>query len=751
MLDNRKISIFNIIFLLALLFVFVYLFKSSLDFLKFSAYFLFIFIGGFGFLTLFNLDLNNKNLYLLLALLAGISLNSIIFLLLKLIRFNYIPSFFILLILGILLIKFNKDKAKCYLRGIDFYKDRLLIIVILLIFFSFFLLSDSVYYLEDSIAVSDPGNPAVDLTNAQSLDFNFPFPDLTYSGKTLKYHFGYMIILYQLIDFFQIDKINLIYNIMPSFLLLIMFFLINELSKAIKDYRLRPLFIIAIFFSSIGFITLVPPYLTGFVLIDTINNFNLSILMLLALFILIQLEKRSAVLESLFITSMTIMKSPFLIPIAGCYFLSSLESLIRNRDLKGFFVKNMIIMPGIAYFLFFVMGTESENLWVIFPGYYNLASTTLEKSDILVNTIISFFIMIIGFVGIGGIYLFYQGKKIFNNISQFSLDNPDCFLFSIIIVSYTLGTFLSEVAFMNGLIFLSPGYILLSLLTYKYLLNKFDKRKLIVFLIIILLILNIYMTTGVSYFYQSSKLLLDKKTPEQNNFLANLKRELTENLVSISNSMGSIKMKRCHYNKDLLEGLELLSKEKSGVLAFDRIYESCENYNLNKWEPNAATGFIRSALSKKQAVIEGQETRSTISQEDYCNRTFETMQFFTIINGNEPKFKDYLNYISSFNFTRFEDLSYYNYFKKYNPDNKTFFIANHLFSECISKKTKVINLTETQKSGVLKDYIIKYNVKYILFEMGDKPLNNYIKSLNLEVLYDSNTVRIYRIIDKNSQ
>ena len=745
MLNVRKVSIFNIILIFALTIVFSYLFKSSLDFLKFSAYFLFLSIGGFGFLTLFNLDLKNHNLYILFALLAGISLNSIIFLVLKLIRFDSIQSFFILFISGVLLIMFNSGKAKQYLRDIDFYKDKLFIIVILLIFLSFFLLSDSAYYLEDSIAVSDPGNPAVDLTNAQSLEQNIPFPDLTYSGKSLKYHFGYMIILYQLMDYFQINKINLIYNIMPSFLLLLMLFFINELSKSIKDARLRPLFIIAIFFSSIGFISLVPPYLTGFVLIDTINNFNLSIIMLLVLFILIQLEKRSPVLECLFITSMTIMKSPFLIPVAGCYFLSSLESLIRHKDLKGFFVKNVVILPGIAYFLFFVIGSESENLWVIFPGYYNLASSTLEKGDLWINAIISFFIIIIGFVGIGLIYLFHLIKRIFSDINQFSLDNPDYFLFSIIIISYTLGTFLSEVTFMNGLIFLSPGHILLSLLTYKFLLNKLDKRRIVVFLIVLLLILNIYMTIGVSYFYQSSKLLLDKEIPEQNNFLANMKRDLTERLVSITNSIDDIKMKRCHYNKELLEGLEILSKERFGVLAFNRIYESCENYNLDKWEPNAATGFIRTALSKKQAVIEGQDTRSTISQNDYCNRTFETMQFFTIITDNEQKFKDYLHYISRFNFTQFEDLSYYNYFKMYNPGNKTLFIAHQTFSECISKKSDVINLTESQKLEILKNYITKYNVKYILFEREDKPSDNYIKLLNLNILYDSNTVKIYKI------
>lgn len=749
MFNGKKISIFNIIFILALLIAFFYLFKLSLDFLKFSLYFLFLLIGGFGFLTLFNLDLKNQNLYPLFALLAGISLNLIIFLLLKVIKFNYIQSFFILFIFGVLLIILNWDKAKYYLSHVDFYKDKLLIIVILLVFFSFFLLSDSVYYLEDSITISDPGNPPIDLTSAQSLEFDFPFPDLAYLGKTLKSHFGYMIILYQLTNYFKIDKINLIYNIMPAFLLILMFFFINELSKAIKGLRLRFLFITAVFFSSIGFISLVPPYLTGFVLIDTINNFNLSLLMLLVLFILIQLDKRSPILECIFVTSMTIIKSPFLIPIAGCYFLSSLESLIRNRDPNNFLIKNMIILPGIAYFLFFVMGTESEIFWVIFPGYYNLASTTLEKGDLWINAIVSFFIIIIGFIGIGLLYLSNLIKKIFKDISQFSLDNPNYFFFSIILVSYILGTFLSDVTYMNGLIFLSPGYMLLSLLTYKFLLNEWDKKKLAVFLILLLLVLNIYMTIGVSYFYQSSKLLLDKKTPEQNNMFANLKRELTEKLVSISHSFESIKIKRCHYSKDLLEGLEILSKERFGVLTFNRLYESCEDYNLDKWEPNAATGFIRTALSKKQAVIEGQESRSIISQKDYCNRTFETMQFFTIINGDEQMFKDYLHYMSSFNFIRFEDLSYYNYFKKYNPSNKTLFIANQLFSECISKKPDVINLTYSQKLDILKDYITMYNVKYILFEREDKPLNNYIESLNLVMLYDSNTVRIYKIRDNH--
>ncbi len=743
---SNRIVIFNLIAILSIVVSFFYFTNNYIDTLKFVAYFLILLIGGFGFLNLFDLKLKNSNLHLIIAILAGISLNSFLFLGLKLLNLNTIYSLGLLFSLAIIFILVDLRKAREIISGIDFHRDSLLILVILIMFFSMFLISDNIYYLDDSVTVADPGTPTYELSNAHSLSSSYPFPDISYSGKGFRYHYGNMAPIFQLVNNFKVDELNLIYLLIPALFLFLLIFFVNELSKAVRDTSLRMIFIVAMFFSSIGLIAFVnPPYLNGFVLVSMFGNYATATLMLIALFILIQVDNRSFMLESLFIASMAIMKSPFLIPIAGSYLIASLENFLK-KDFRGFFVKNLAILPGLVYFFVFVWGTYEQNLWVIFPGFYNIASTTLNKSYLLFYALLSLIMIIIGYVGLGIFYLAHIIKKIIRARKEFSFDKPIYFLFLIITISYLLGTFTSEISESNQLVFLTSGYIILSLLTYRYLLNKNTNRKLYAFLIILFLIFNFILNIGNAYFYQSSKLVLDKENTIKNNFLANLKRDLIGKVINITDSRDKIKFKRCSYSNDLIGGLRVLSQKSEGIFVFNRLYEVCESYGLKAWIPSSTTGPIRTALAKKQTIIEGHRSKGLISQPDYCNRTFENIEFFTIITGEESKFNDYIGSILNSNIPQFEDLSYYGYFKRYDKKNTNYFSANERFIDCIAEKPREIEFTKYQKVDYLRDYISKYKVKYFLFERGDIPNDEYIKELGLESIYSSKTVMIYEVI-----
>ena len=91
---------------------------------------------------------------------------------------------------------------------------------------------------------------------------------------------------------------------------------------------------------------------------------------------------------------------------------------------------------------------------------------------------------------------------------------------------------------------------------------------------------------------------------------------------------------------------------------------------------------------------------------------------------------------------RYEDFSYYTYFKKFSTEN--YYTYNQQFEQCIIQKLNSTKGAEID-SGFLKGYIIKNGLKYILFEKGEKPLPPYEKELGLIKIYSSEDVTIYRV------
>lgn len=782
LINGNGVVYLNVVSLLLLLLLFYHLSSSITECLSFIAYFLILFVGGFGFSLIINQKYEySSTIYLLISLFVGISLDIILFIILNYLKVGDIYSLVILFISGCILIIVNNKKATTIIKKIKIHKDNLFIVGVFFVILSIFLISDNICYVDDGIYCRDAMHLTYELSIANGLGSMFPaVPDLSYFGKTMKYHFGYPIILYQLINHFNADPLKLVYTVMPAFFLFLFVLFLVEASKIIKRYALRVIFIFSILFSvlsirlsesfriieslidlPLGAIlgamapasaseipatliailsTMEAPYFLY--QLTFMGSYGLGILFILVLFFLLRNEERNLLLECIILTGMVLIKATFFVPMCAAYMLIFFIDFIQTKNIKKTLKQSAVLIPGIVCFLLFTLGAHKHNLWIIFPGWLHIRTTLLPPEYLIFNMIIAFIIDLIIFLGIGIVYLYPKFKNFISNIIQkrkIAINNQ-AFYISIIVMSYFFALFFCEVADGNHFQFLFPGYMILSLLAYEYILKNLHNKKLAV-IFIILLVFNSSAMVGTQYIIGSNKIYdLDYAN---NNLLTNIKVSSVKYTFSFLGPRFQIS--DTFYSNDLMDGLRKLSNTKeSGTLLFSRIYETKENGKWNRgpdrWWPS---GFIRTALSKKQAVIENYKYKGVLTQPDYNSRSLNNIYFYLIITGNETKINEVNELFEYPGCPHYENLSYYPYLKFFSEEN--YYTYQYDFFRFIYNNTKTFQIPDKDKSDFVKDYIITNNISYILFERGDEPLDKYKSLLNLELFFDSNKVKIYRV------
>ena len=127
---------------------------------------------------------------------------------------------------------------------------------------------------------------------------------------------------------------------------------------------------------------------------------------------------------------------------------------------------------------------------------------------------------------------------------------------------------------------------------------------------------------------------------------------------------------------------------------------------------------------------------------DVANRVLNHASKGSLPAGDEKGINEKAALFENSPVPRYEDFSYYTYFKKFSTEN--YYTYNQQFEQCIIQKLNSTKGAEID-SGFLKEYIIKNRLKYILFEKGEKPLPPYEKELGLIKIYSSEDVTIYRV------
>ena len=112
LINGYGVVYLNVVSLLLFWLSFYHISSSITECLSFIAYFLILFVGGFGFSLIINQKYEySSTIYLLISLFVGISLNIMLFIILNYLKVCDIYSLVILFISGCILIILNNKKA----------------------------------------------------------------------------------------------------------------------------------------------------------------------------------------------------------------------------------------------------------------------------------------------------------------------------------------------------------------------------------------------------------------------------------------------------------------------------------------------------------------------------------------------------------------------------------------------------------------------------------------------------------------
>lgn len=742
-MKNKKFTAYlNLFSFLLFLAVFYSLTSSFREFLSFIIYFLILFFGGFGITLALNRREYNPTIFILISLMIGISINYLVFILFKYLGIASNYSIITLFAVGCFLVYLNRKNAIKILKGIRIYKDWVFGISMLVLVISILLISTQIYYTKDGLYIRDATHPQYELSIANSLDYPaFPPPDLSYQGKITKYHFGYPIMVYQLRNM-GVDALGLVYLLIPSFLLFIFILFLVEASKVVKKNRLRVLFILAILFSSLSI-----PFNKVFTILNDVaglylpksmepplilrevsymGSYGFAFLLTLSLFFL--LKKRNLVLEGIILTGLAFTKATFFMAIAPAYGLMLFIEFLQKKDLKKFMTRVLVVIPGVVLFLVFILGTHQHNLWTIFPGSLNISSTGLNPRLLVINAIISFFIQFILFVGIGVFYLKRKILEVWSKRKIFVVKDEH-YCLAIILISYALGIFISEIADGNNIQFFFPGYIFLSLFTYEYIIKRMKK---VIPFIVLLVLINSAIFIGIMYIGSEANKSYELDYT-RNPLITNIKLTTIRGVLNLIQVPMTSKSQGVFYPQELIDGLAFLSKAEKGTVLFSRLYETDYNKGITLWSPH---GFIHTSLSGQQALVEQHGTKGIMAEKGYNERSLENLYFYLIVTGRNAS---EIRGLFKSDGHSYEELSYYNYLKLFSKDN--YFTYNSGFFNFIYKNLKDV----PDGTDWAKNYLTKNSIKYVIFERGEKPIDKSIIR-PAQLVYTSNSVRIYQII-----
>ncbi len=760
---NSKIFVANIAALFALVAVFFLLSGSAKECLGFAIYFMVLFAGGKGILSALKALTGNTLIDGVNSVMAGATSNFIAFTLLRFTGLDANWSLFLVLGTGTILMAACKRNANEAFAQFSL-RDPMIAATCILAVFSVILISDNIYYLKEGLMVHDQLHPTYELSISAGLDSMFPVWDKSYDGKTLKYHFGSPIIFYQLINIFGLEPLKLAYILFPSFLITLFLLFTNELSRPLEKRARRLIFIAAVFFSTLSVNTdllmwvksttgLSIPYILGppqiFSRIAGMGSYGLGILLLLSLYSLIRLKKRSYGAECLILLGICFSKSTFFVPIAAAYVLYSVLAYALSKDVRVSLKSLGIVLPGALCLILFVLDAHKYNLWAVFPGSLNIDGVYLKDKILLLyaNVVVSAVSAPIIYIGIGLLYLIPQIRKALKDVvsKKSEIISSAYFFYLIVIISsYAMGLLLCEVTEGNQLQFLFPGYVFLALLSYEFVLKGYANNRFFMAFFTALVLFN-----SVTYIALQNVLpslnYAQIGAGQSGNAIADAKL----GLISIIPSGSAAEIVRtsaqvpCFYSYDLLGGLGKISGyPEKGIFVFNMMEDFCEN-RQPKWVDN---GFIMTAVSRRQTVVENYKYKGVLAEPGYCNRTFDNIVFYEVITGKEEGITKLSSRFNDTNIPKFEDMSYYRYLQLFSKKN--FYTYNQDFIQCIEGKISNYTPKAEDKISVLKDYLRKNNVRFILFQNGTVPLEEYVSALNLQSIYKSRKVNVYKAHEK---
>lgn len=446
---------------------------------------------------------------------------------------------------------------------------------------SWFIIFLSVTFL----AISSDGNymtyddfhPLYELSIGQSYKKTlFNVPDVSYAGKSITYHFLSTRLPLFFAQLFNINLLDAVYFFVPLFLLLIMFVVINIFFIYFPFLHIPILILLffplwkfwqlsdCIYYRTLHF---APSYFLGF------------LLLVLAFYFLI---KHQLIYFVISMVALLLTKASFFIPM----FLGTVLLFFYEKQWKRLFiVASMLSIIFIVCFFLFLSGAHGYNLWLVFPGFANIAffiSNNVHPEWFLFAAVLLFFV--------GWKFLKAETSWEIRCLSSVALSALlFCFAFAEITENNGIQVYIA--AFFPIVLLLWHGF--------KSLMNNNQVHW--TFKVCSLGLLSFITFTSARF-----QLL---QGWDNAMFMVSPHKTLQDNVL---------------LSKDMIDAYSWFGQHETDndVVLFGKHYE----VRGKNWRPR--TGFVRSAVSGVQMLCENYVYKSSFMQKDYSERFAQTILFY---------------------------------------------------------------------------------------------------------------------------
>lgn len=570
---------------------------------------------------------------------------------------------------------------------------------------------------------ADQHHPIAELSIANSYSNSIlNTPDLSFNGKTVKYHFLGTQIPLLFSNILKLPVLESEYFLIPLFFILISFILINSF---FSKYPIIKVPILILFFLPLNSWSIFEYGNLAFPMLYTTCSYPLAfILMILGTYFLINRQKSYLVLTA---CMLVVVKVAFSLTLFG----GALLFFLRKREFKNIFVVSLSFMAAfIVLYSLFLSGSHSYNIWVLFPTFIfsMFPMSLISNANFSMLTLSTIFIPI--FLYIAVILTYFKNR-----------DNDVLLGLSAISLSGILGiTFLTEIIELNSWQFYLAAYFSTALVFWfvfkSFLSNKKGLSKnIIICLFYCFIIATIFFSPDALIFKNFARYSVHKIT-----FLQDIYMKMRPD-KSIPEPL---------YSKDLIDAYSWLKDNtgKNSVIFFGKHYE-LQDINAKKWEPS--TTFIRSALSARHMYCENFRYKGIGMEKDYPLRFANSVYFYYIFVDNSNKSKALLDLFYKDNFgnepakplSEHKELRRLVHYFRFGKEWSWLNMPKQIDFEIRQDLNKLDSLKGPQKTKWLKEFLEKAMIDYVVLENSDRPRDS-LQTVTQEV-YKNNSVEILKV------
>ncbi len=707
---------------------------------------------------------------------CGMTILAFLLFLIRFIGISELPALTVI-IAPILFLNFYKFRIsyetliRClfpYLRSFDTFLIMSMFTVYIIVISMFMVFDGTTYYFKDLLS------PMIDLQIARATDINIPMQNISYFGVKQGYYFFPHLLIAIFYKYFSLSPLAVVYRVFPLFCFGLNTILIYGLLRLLNvSKRIAVIGIICIVFASSGIYRWCE--FDWFGTIAATSTFYMGFMVFLAsIYAIIEAEKNNKyyILATFLVSSLLLVKSSMFIVLISGMTLTGLIVLIKQHKWHFLIFTAISICIAATYFPLMSSSFNSQDQWAFVPSFFvtyplsEAARSSYFLSGIFLLLSPFYTYGILGIIFFLGFYVLGytlikrdSGKGNFKEIFLFSLVLPGCVAPMVVY----------ELTANNATVFAVPSQLIMWILLIYYI-GKIKFKKLVAVFILPIVVLAVYTRVANDEYSWMVPMSFSRQPviSRMGNMLAIGRSKIIQTVEHTKEFFGDEKgakrkiiayrsfsndFKQALYyihNNSRKDEVFLLGKHSEDRNWYRYKYrEDYDPWNIKFYYVYFPQMFVtRSAIAGRQTVIEAYKTFGNCVQEDYNMRSLENYRFFYHAIAHDTVSNKLWNSPPPYSPVKplKKELDPFIRKKWFNP-HYNYLDARVQYPRFIRGNWDMVicdGWNEKQVQNWMLEYILHFNIKFILFESGEEPKSEIIKALGLSKAFKRGDYSVYQ-------